>query len=397
MRRPAPARPSADPFDAGPYARLRAAARLPAPGEGGGGRRALAAFAVAWAPLLLLAAGEGVALRPGHPRESFLLDLSAHARYGVALPLLLAAEPWCVPRLAAIARHFADAGVVAPAGRARFRALVAAARASLRRRGVELLLVAGAYAGTLGLRDLLYPRAVPTWVAPEAPAAPAAFSLAGGWRALVSQPLFLLAVAAWLWRLAVWARFLWGVSRLELRLVPAHPDLAAGLRFVGGSLRAFAPVALAFGAALAGTMAEELLVVREAPPALARIGVVAAAAAALALCAFAGPLLAFAGPLRRARMRGILEYGALAGRVGRRLEARWLRPRPPLGERDEAEFSATADLFAVAANACRMRVVPAGVAEVAPLVGAALLPFVPLVFIVLPPDEVLARLAGLLF
>ena len=37
----------------------------------------------------------------------------------------------------------------------------------------------------------------------------------------------------------MWARFLWGVSRLELRLVSSHPDLAGGLRFLSDSTAAF--------------------------------------------------------------------------------------------------------------------------------------------------------------
>jgi hypothetical protein len=32
-------------------------------------------------------------------------------------------------------------------------------------------------------------------------------------------------------RLALWFFFLWRVSRLELRLVPTHPDRAGGLGF----------------------------------------------------------------------------------------------------------------------------------------------------------------------
>ncbi|HEU4454737.1 MAG TPA: hypothetical protein VFR81_16835 [Longimicrobium sp.] len=395
-RAPSPGDPSpGDPFDVGPYAPLRRAARLPSPVEGAAWRRALAGIAVAWAPLLLLSTLGGVALRPGHPRESFLLDVSAHARYLVALPLLLAAEPWCVPRLAEIARHFAAAGLVAPADRERFRALVASARVMLRRRGVEVLLVAAAYAGTVVLRGILYPRGVPTWVAPDAPAG---LSPAGWWRALVSQPLFLLVAAVWMWRLAAWARFLWGVSRLRLRLVSSHPDLAAGLRFAGGSLPAFAPAALALSSALAGTMAEEILFVRGGPGELSRVAAAALGAAAVSLCVFAGPLLVFAGPLWRARTVGTMTYGALAGRVGRRFERRWLRPGPVRrgGRFDESDFSATADLYAVAAGARRVGLLPAGVAEVAPLVLAALLPFVPIAFLVLPVDELLGRLAGLL-
>lgn len=380
----------ADPFDAGPFARLY----LARPGARSAATRAVTAAAVAWLPLAVLAAAQGLALRPS-ARESFLLDVASHVRYLVALPLLIAAEPWCLPRLAAIARHFASAGLVAEGERPRYDALIASARRLLDHRGMEVVLAAVAYVATVASSGFLYPRYISTWVAPIAPGAPPAFSLAGWWRALVSQPLFLLLVAAWLWRIAVWARFLWGVSRLELRLVPAHPDLAGGLRFAATALRAFAPVALAVGASTAGAIAAQTLLARRSP---LEFKYELLAVVAVVLLLFAGPLLAFVGPLRRARARGIFEYGELAGSLGRRFEERWLRPGQPLDAEalGAPDFSATTDLYSIAANVRQMRLVPFGVTELALLVIATLLPCAPLVFLVLPVDEVLKRLVQLL-
>jgi hypothetical protein len=77
---------SSDPFDAGPFARLRAPLNVLHPGTSSVVRRAITAAAVAWVPLLVLAAAQGYALR-ADPHESLLLDFSAYARYLVALPL----------------------------------------------------------------------------------------------------------------------------------------------------------------------------------------------------------------------------------------------------------------------------------------------------------------------
>jgi len=41
-------------------------------------------------------------------------------------------------------------------------------------------------------------------------------------------PIYLL---RWLWRYLIWCWFLWRASRLDLHLVPTHPDRVAGLDF----------------------------------------------------------------------------------------------------------------------------------------------------------------------
>jgi hypothetical protein len=50
----------------------------------------------------------------------------------------------------------------------------------------------------------------------------------------------------------VWARFLWQVSRLELQLLPTHPDRCGGLGFLASTVYAFSPLLLAQGVLLSG-------------------------------------------------------------------------------------------------------------------------------------------------
>lgn len=392
---PGPSSPTpspCDPFDAGPLNRLRAALHWSPPPTGRSSvPRAFAVAAVAWVPLLVLCALQGHAMGPTR-HESFLLDVPVHARYLLALPLLIASEPWCLPQLAAVIRHFHTGMLVAPADVPRWDALIASARRLLDHRGLEVVLAVVAYAATALLSGLAYPRSRSTWVAADG-----VLTLAGWWRAFVSQPLFLLCVCAWLWRVCVWTRLLWGISRLDLRLLPAHPDLSAGLRFVAVSLRAWGPVSLAFGAAVAGTLAGEIIDEGRRPQPHHATTIVLALIIALLL--FAGPLMAFVGPLHRARVRGILQYGALAAAVGHRFEERWLRRVTDVDSTALAasDFSATADMFAVASNVRDINVVPVGLKDIITLVLATLIPFVPLVFLVMPLSAVIKRIAGVFF
>lgn len=374
------------PFDAGPYIRLQQSLGLMRPDLQRVTQRAVLLAAVAWLPLLILSALQGLALGP-NPRESLLLDVSAYARYLIALPMLVVAERICLPRLAGIAGHFVDAGLVTDEDRPRFDGLIASTRQLLQQRWAEIGLVLLAYTVTVMSTGVVYPADVSSWAAPTRDGV-SEISLAGWWRMLVSQPLFLILVVAWLWRVAVWTRFLWKVSRLDLQLVASHPDLAGGLYFVTDSVRAFMPVAFAIGAAVAGG-AGEAIVVDGRPPQDFRFVVVAAVVLVLAL--FQGPLMVFTGPLRRARFRGIFAYGELADAVGRQFERRWLDRSEVVG--DEAlsaqDFSATTDLFAIVSNVRQVGLVLYDLKSLLLLAVAVLLPFVPLVLAVLPLDQLL--------
>ena len=118
-------------------------------------------------------------------------------------------------------------------------------------------------------------------------------------------------LARWYFRLFVWARFLWQVSRLELKLLPTHPDRCGGLGFLAIVSVAFAPLLLAQGALLAGTIANQIFF---AGAKLLHFKLEIIAMVAVMLLAVVGPLLVFIRPLGKAKRSGLIEYGALAQR-----------------------------------------------------------------------------------
>jgi hypothetical protein len=370
--------------------------RFPPPLSGGTtGRailfRALGAILIAWVPMAVLSAVEGLALGPTR-RESFLLDVAAYSRFLIALPLLIMAEGFALPLLGHIVRHLARPELLPETERPRYDAAVARASRLVRSPLAAMIMIAVAYVATIQAGRAAYPADVETWVTATTNGA-RALSWAGLWRTFVSQPLYVVLVLMWLWRAAVWAIFLRKVSRLELRLVASHPDHMGGLRFVMASLRAFSPVGLALAVGISGTIAERVIVggtrVTEFAPV---IGVVVVAL----LLLFVGPLFVLRKPLKKIRTRAIFSYGRLASGVGYHFEREWLRPAEdvPAGALQSAEFSATTDLYSIITNANTVRVIPIDLNGVVPLVLAILLPFVPLALFEMPLVELLKLAVG---
>jgi hypothetical protein len=354
-------------------------------------RRALIVTALAWIPLVVLAAVQGLAVGPT-PRESLLLDPSAYGRYLIGLPLLVLAEAVVLPRLSRIVRHFGESGLIAEADRPAYLTLIERARRLIGHPSVDLVLLLLAYVATLALTDRLYPSKLSTWLAPIGADGSRELSLAGWWRMLVSQPLYVLFVAAWLWRLAVWTWLLSKFARFRLRIVPSHPDLSGGLRFTATSIAAFSILGLSIGATSAGNVAHSILIEgRDPQEFLTQIVTLVVASELL----FAGPLLLLMPRLIRAGQEGAFTYDEVAKSLGTRFEGRWLSPRGPWDEEalSAPDFSATTDLYSIVANVRQIGYFPFDLRSLLFLAAATLVPFIPLVFAIVPLDEVLKMLS----
>ena len=382
----------ADPFDAGPYIRVqRYIGLIRADAPRFGRRAALVAF-VAWVPLILLSAAQGYGIGPT-PQESMWLDIAAHARYLVALPLLVLAESLCLPGLAAIANHFGEANLVADASRPRYQALLDSTRRLLSSPVTDITIIALAYLATVLQPLPIYAGNHLTWVGSTV--SPDKLSLAGWWRLLVSQPLFTIVQIAWMWRIAVWGRFLYGVSHLELKLIPGHPDRAAGLGFLGGSLRVFLLPAFALAIPLAGAIAQEIL---RGGRNINDFRYDMGGALLVDVLLFTAPLFFLAPRLIRERTRGVFQYGALATAVGQRFERRWIEHIGTSAD-DRAmgspDFSATTDLYSIAANVNQMQFVPVTLTQIGRLIVAAGLPFLPVLATAMPLRDIFGHIAKL--
>ncbi|MCL7983022.1 MAG: hypothetical protein M8862_10895, partial [marine benthic group bacterium] len=217
-----------------------------------------------------------------------------------------------------------------------------------------------------------------------------ALTLPGWWYLVISLPILRFLELRWIWRLMVWVRFLWRVPSLELYPRPSHPDRAGGLAFLGEAQLAFSWLVLAFGAQISCLIADQVYF--QGADLMASRGYVAAFVAISVLILLL-PLLAFTPRLARARYDGILY---LSGRGFEGAGAVEDHLRASKGSVPADDVSGLADYGVLLDNARMMRPAPLELRHVVVLVLIALLPFLPLVFLVMPAQEVLRTLAHLL-
>lgn len=381
-----------DLFMEGPPMLVEARLGLLRPGRLLTARRCVLFVLLTWAPLCVLTAIEGTLL-PRADGISFLTDMGAFARSWVAGPLLLAADLLAGRELSRVAGRFGWMCALSPAAREGFTRITAS---TLRLRdgvlleilvAITVLLLVVSMISGLPLADL------PLWH--RSTANPGRLSAAGWWYALVSLPLLLLLVVGWLWRLVLWTRFLWLVARLDLAIVPEHPDRAGGMGFVGYSVRGFAYVAAAFGAIVAGAVANQVLH-NAVPVSSMRYIVLGTAASCVVL--FCAPLCVFAPRLAAERRRGMRQFGELSTSLGLQFAQAWFTPgrRVDADALDRGDFSAATDLYQVVDRVKEMRFVPLDRTNVMMLAGATLVPFLPVALMVVPFDTVLKTVLGVL-
>ena len=114
----------------------------------------------------------------------------------------------------------------------------------------------------------------------------------------MSLPIFQFLLFRWYFRLFIWARFLWQVSRLKLSFIPTHPDRCGGASFLSTASEAFAPVFFAQGALLAGMMGGRIVY---AGAKLTDFNLELIALVTVMLFAVLGPLLVFLPAARRGK------------------------------------------------------------------------------------------------
>ncbi len=358
-------------------------------------RRIVALTLLAWVPLLALSAAEGHAWGNG-VAVPFLLDVEMHVRLLLALPLLIAAEVVVHRRIRPMVRQFLNRGLIPDAGRARFDAAVASAVGLRNSVVAEVVLIALVYVvGVFYFWRTVGALYAPTWYR-EPAGAGWQLSKAGWWLAFVSLPMFQFLLLRWYFRLAVWARFLWQVSRIDLALSPTHPDRCGGLGFLAQVGPAFSPVLVAQGALLAGMMASKIFYANASLPEfkVEIIGVVT-----LMILAVLGPMLVFSAKLDAAKRKGLGEYGGLAQQYVREFDRKWVRGGAPPDEPliGSADIQSLADLGNSFEVVKEMRYAPFTWQSVVYLVVATLLPVLPLTLTMVSLEELLTRLIKVVF
>ena len=357
-------------------------------------RRILVLSLLAWLPLLILSILDGRAFG-GAIKIPFLYDVEAHARFLIALPVLIFAELVVHRRISPLVRRFVDRRLVATEDLPKFNAAVKSALRARNSVALEVTLLILVY--TLGLwmwRSQIALGAATWYAIPKG--THLHLNSAGYWCAFVSIPMFQFILLRWYLRLGIWFRLLWQVSRLHLRLSAAHPDRAGGIGFLGKSSYAFQPVLFAQGTLLSGVIASRVLYEGQSLISFKmEIAGMIAAMVLIILC----PLTMFSVQMDRARRKGSAEFGLLAHRYVLSFEEKWIRG----GAQDTPQLLGTGDIQSLAdlgnsyAVVGDMRIVPFGLHDITPLAVATAAPLLPLALTMFSLEELLTRLFKVVF
>ena len=279
-------------------------------------------------------------------------------------------------RIKVIVRQFLDRGIVAPEDQPQFESLIASAMRVRNSVLAEVLLLAFAIVGGYWLGQRYIAMQVATWYAVPI-GDQTQFTAAGYWYLFVSLTIFRFLLVRWYFRLFVWYRFLWQVSRhIRLRLNALHPDRAGGLAFLSGSVFAFAPVLLAHTIGLAGILGGKIW---HEGATLPQFKVEIAAWMVFLMLLVLAPLFFFVTQLADAKRTGLREYGIVASRYVADFRRKWIEGHSAKDESlvGTADIQSLADLSNSFEVVREMRLVPFGRATVLRLALLTALPLCP--------------------
>jgi len=357
-------------------------------------RRLLAFWLVTWLPLLFLSVLGGHA-RGDAIKVPFLRDLETQVKFLFALPVLIAAELIVHLRVRPVVSQFVERRIVIPEDLPKFHAAINSATRLRNSVALEVALVILVWTFGHWIWRSQIALSTDSWYAmlegTRWPLTPA-----GYWYAFVSIPVFQFILLRWYLRLLIWFRFLWQVSRLNLRLISTHPDRAGGLAFLGKSSYAFGPILFAQGALLAGMIASRILYEGES---LLSFKMEAASLVGFFVLFILGPLVMFTPQLSRAKRRGLGEYGLLANRYVEGFEEKWVRGNAAEGDEilGSGDIQSLADLGNSYAVVREMRVVPFGLEDTARLVAVTAVPLLPLALTIFSLEDLIVRVIKIVF
>ena len=370
------------PMEAGPGTAFAKRLRLVHPQLGASSvRTAVILMALTWLPLFALSWTEGLFV--GLVKIPFGYDIAAHVRFLFALPVLVLAEIPIGRRLRAVAGLMLTSGLVRAEDAGKFQKIFSDSLQLRDSRLAEVLIVIAVYISTYTTIFETSFQSGNTWFRPTPQAG---LTPVGYWYALMALPVFQFLVLRWIYRMAIWSKCLLGLSRLDLRLTPTHPDRAGGLGFLSQSLPPFGLILFALSSVVSGAIASRILFeggrFQEFQWSYAALFV-------LFLIIFAGPMLIFTPNLLALQARGLEEYRALATRYTQSFHRKWVERSD---ERQEllgtSDIAPLADLEASYEIIKKMRFVPVDLGDFIMMVVPGLIPALPLLLTVVPPSVI---------
>lgn len=340
-----------------------------APDNGlGVARRALFFALLTWLPIIVWAALESRLLDRA-TGEPLLAHYGVHVRCLVAIPLLILAEGMALRIVRTLVSQFIENGLIIDSQRGRFTKII---QDTMRLRDESfpwVIVFALTLLWLIGVPTSIHEHEL-SWATIDS-----GIGFGGWWFLYIVRPVFTILLLGWLWRIGLLFRLFYLISKLDLALVPAHPDGMGGLGFLQKLPKAFVLVTLAMSAVLASRWIHDSLFHQIALDTLK-----------LPLLSFAvlwgltvlSPLFVFSGKMISTRKKAMRQYSALLAEHGRLVHQKWI-----LGEKigehkilDSPELGPSADIETIYAAVKNMRMIPIGKSCIMPILVPIALPMI---------------------
>jgi hypothetical protein len=341
---------------------------------------------LAWGVLVVLTLLKGAA----HTLFSLAM-VGVHVRFLLAIPLFFLCETWVAPRMVEFIRGLLRSGVVTESERPALAAEISRVTRLHDPWLAELFFFLLAFAAPL---VNMFVAILPGQTADLDALLAASKGNVGpalAWYLGFCMPLFRFLVLRWLWHLGLWAYFLWRVQRLDLHLIPTHPDRSAGLGYLEVVQEHFATLVVAIAVVYSASFAENIaagLMPFESLYLLVPLLFLGVAVL------FVGPLFIFAPKLWACRVTGWSEYMGMASHYVGAFDRKWIRGDNPAGDLllGTADMQSLADLNNSVSIVREMQWVPGSRRLLLGLAAAVVVPMLPLALLKYPIDELMVRL-----
>jgi hypothetical protein len=350
--------------------------------------RMAAVFVVlTWLPLLILSVWQGSAIGT-NVQIPFLRDYAVHARFLISLPILILAEGLLDSKLRKTIGGFTTLNLIAPEDMAQFNSAIRDIHvwrdSALAEALIAIVVVIQSY--FVLSKHGWFSATMSSWH--TKPGLFGGTLTTAGWWLAAGLSIQIFLQARWLWRLLIWTKFLARINKLDLRLIPTHPDRAGGLAFLGTGQTQFGLIVFAVSAAVAGVGANLIIFEGETLPVFERNLVFYIL---LVTSVFISPMFLFMSRLYRVKKEGQREYSALAMEYVRSFDSKWLRDRVSPAESllGSPDIQSLADMVNSFSAIRQMMIVPLGRKNLFTFLAAAAIPFLPLLLLVLPIQDVI--------
>jgi hypothetical protein len=351
-------------------------------------RRAIFFTLLTWLPLIIWAEIDGRAM-PSHINEPLLNHFGIHARFLIAIPLIIISEGMMHSVISKLIPYFHTSGLIRNDQQQDFKQAIKKTL-SLRDSSIPWVIISAIVFLSVFVQPPYEQMHELIWANLGTPKA-FTIGFGGWWMIYVSRPIFLALVWISMWRLVLVFILFKRIAALDLEIVPTHPDRAGGLGFLEKIPSTFSLIVFSISFVMSSRLAHEVIYHGLQVQSLKLLSIVFLAIMGVL---FLSPLLVFIPKLAAAKRKAKLDYGALIGKHGRLVHKRWIQDEPITDDAllQAPEIGPVADTLSIYEAVTKMRMAPIGKTALISIILPAAIPLIGLFSIQIPIKDALLKI-----